>query len=167
MSGYLVTVRSSDVRRIVLNDGDTVLLHLRDADSLGTQTIYVEGLVSDGKRLELNGELSLLVGSNTAALDFPTNLKPSGTETVLIDVSQIKLDIVRNLSGEISNTVSFSGSIAVSRVFGGSREQMVIADAPSTLSASVFTMVSDWSEELISDLSEKTIDEMVYKEVGG
>lgn len=167
MSEYLVTVRSQDLQHVVLNDGDTVFFNWRDPSTLGAQTIYVEGLVSDGRMMELSGEVSFLVGTQSAGLDFPMNLIPAADEMITMDLAQIDLDVVRNLSGTIDTSISLTGSVTVSRVFDGSQEQMTIADAPSTLSASVFTVVSDWSESPISALSEKTIDEMVYKEVGG
>lgn len=167
MSNYLVTVRSEDLKRVVLNSGDIVSLSLLNPSSLGTQVIYIDGLVSDGRLTELSGEITFKIGTSSATLDFPMNLTPIDGETITLDAAQMNLEVIRNLSGELVQFVAFTGSVAVTRILNGSSEELSIADAPSTLSASVYTYVSDWSELTVSALMDKTIDEMVYKEVGG
>lgn len=164
MSGYKLTLRSEDTHRIVLQDGDTVRITLGD-DGKDVYGLYIEGLVSDGKTLYLNGETELWVRTESAALDFPTNLKPAGSNVVTLKTTSITMEVVRRLSGKVAQSVSFTGDVTVARVFSGADWSIGVGSSPCVLSASVFTYVSDWSEQTISALADRTIDNMVYKEV--
>lgn len=167
MSQYLVTLRSQDLQRITLNRGDTVVMSLQDPSVLGAYTLCIEGLVSVAQQTRLNGELSLMIDTQQATLHSLMTLTPTGVNTFMMDTAQINLSITRNLTGSTAYTVSCTGSAAVSRFLSGSTEQIELATTPAILSTSVFALVSDWSEVLIGDISEKIIDNLVYKEVGG
>lgn len=146
------------------SDGSSTV---RTGDPYGHDSIRMEftGLVSDGQLVDLSGGLTVYVGTEKAELNFPVNLKPNGEDIISIHQATMEMFVERNLSGEHSIGVGFNGDITVSRVLDGSANTIQVAAGAAVLSTAVLTVISDWSEWKLSDWTDKTLDELIYKEV--
>ena len=58
-----------------------------------------------------------------------------------------------------------SGYMSVRRTLSGGVSQASTDTAPARISAAVFTVVSDWTERTLAEMSEMALDELAYKEV--
>ena len=136
-------------------------------DPYGDDPIRMDfsGLVSDGQLVDLSGGLTVYVGTEKAELNFPVNLKPNGEDIISIHQATMEMFVERNLSGEHRIGVGFNGDITVSRVLDGSVNTIQVAAGAAALSTAVLTVISDWSEWKLSDWTDKTLDELIYKEV--
>lgn len=132
----------------------------------GSWPIVVDGLVSDGRILNIDGELMLLVSISDAALDVCLNLNPSSDEVISAANAPVSIEVSRSLTGEITQQVAFHGDVAVTRILDGAEETITMQVSSSVLSASEYAVVGDWTETILSDMEDMTIDALVYKEVG-
>lgn len=126
--------------------------------------VRLGGLTSGGRMLNLSGGVVLKALTSPAHLEAITCLH--GADSVVsLATGQSRLDVVRQLAAEIAAAVDFSGKITVERVLGGSESTLVLGSHPSTLSASVYAVLADWTDESLSALGPMTLDELIYKEV--
>lgn len=146
------------------SDGSSTV---RTGDPYGNDPIRMEftGLVSDGQLVDLSGGLTVYVGTEESELNFPVNLKPNGEDIISIHQAAMEMFVERNLSGEHRIGVGFNGDITVSRVLDGSANIIPVASGTAALSKAVLTVISDWSESTLADLSVQTLDELIYREV--
>ena len=163
--GYSTVILPQDGTYGVQAGNDTVST-IYDTAHDGPYLMQISGLVSDGQMVDVSGGFSLLVKTDRAELNYPVNLKPVAGDTISIAQVQVDMDVVRNLSGAIPIHVGFSAAITVSRVFAGSDNQINVLTDSADLSASVLALLSDWTEFKLSEISDMTLDQLVYKEVG-
>lgn len=146
--------------------GNDTVSTIYDTAHDGPYLMQISGLVSDGQMVDIAGGFALKVTTDKAELNYPVNLKPVAGDTISISQAQVDMDVVRNLSGAIPIHVGFSAAITVSRMFAGSDNQINVLTDSADLSASVLALISDWTEFKLSEISDMTLDQLAYKEVG-
>ena len=166
MNSYLVTIQSDALRHIILSPGSKVRLSISDPQSQKAAKIHLSAIVSDHESMALSGTLRLFsIGTSGADVDTFANLYPDCHGTLQLSTVAVDMEVIRNLSGELRNTISFTGFMTVRKNFDGATNRFHFTTSGAVLSTSVFTVISDWSEKTLGEVSKLTLDEMIYKEV--
>lgn len=153
------------VCEVILFDGCRLDLNVQDPACSGKYEMPLKGLVSDGQLIDFAGALAVAASTGTAELNFPVNLKTGAATKISAATTEIDLRVLRQLSGRQVLRLSLSGPITVYRALDGG-EAVVVADTSAAqISAAVLTVLSDWTEQTLTQMSEKTLDELIYKEV--
>lgn len=127
--------------------------------------LICDGLVSDMQLVNVTGRIDLSIGTAPAEADIAFLLKPTQDQCLYIATTQTDVDVVRNLAQEVVIKTGFSGLVTVERVFSGTQSGVSVATAPGILSGSVYAMVSEWVDQSLLDLSDMSLDDLIYKEV--
>lgn len=159
-----VTIPPAGVYRIRLDTGQDSSSRVTIPQSNIYQLIC-DGLVSDKQLVNLTGRLDVLVDSVQADVDASFVLKPVHEDALYLATTQTDMEVVRNLATELMLQAGFSGNVTVEYALNGAEDCVDISTLPSTLSGSVYALVSEWTESLLSDLEDMSLDELIYKEV--
>lgn len=127
--------------------------------------LLCDGLVSDKQLVDLTGMVQIAVGTVGAKAEAELVLQPVHSDALYIATAQTDLEVVRNLVSELLVKVGFTGDITVERILDGSENSIGVSTLPGVLSGSVYAFVSEWTESLMSELENMSLDELIYKEV--
>nr|DAJ59168.1 MAG TPA: hypothetical protein [Caudoviricetes sp.] len=150
--------------RLVLNQGEQIGLTVRDTQG-DAFALHLDGLVSDKQVIDLAGSFVFEVLTDAASLNFPVNLKTNSDPILELESGAVDLVLVRNLSGQETLEVSAVGSMTVHKVLDGGEAFVSAGTTAAKISAAVFTVIADWTEHTLAEMTEKTLDELAYKEV--
>lgn len=150
---YRVVLSSQyDNERITIPQGDIYQL-------------ICDGLVSDMQLVDVTGRIDLSIGTAPAETEIALLIKPAQVQGLYVATTETDLDVVRNLAYEMVIKAGFDGMVTVERVLSGTENSLSVATAPGVLSGSVYAMVSEWSERSLLELSDMSLDDLIYKEV--
>lgn len=150
---------------VILADGCRLDLNVQDPAYSRKYEMPLKGLVSDGQLIDFAGALAVSVSTGSAELNFPVNLKTGAATKISAATAEIDLRVLRQLSGRQVLRLSLSGPITVCRALDGGEAAVAADTSTAQISAAVLTVLSDWTEQTLTQMSEKTLDELIYREV--
>lgn len=150
---------------VILSDGCRLDLNVQDPAYSGKYEMPLKGLVSDGQLIDFAGALAVAASTGSAELNFPVNLKTGAAAKIGAATAEVDLRVLRQLSGRQVLRLSLSGPITVYRALGGGEVAVSAGTSTAPISAAVLTVLSDWTEQTLTQMSEKTLDELIYREV--
>lgn len=150
---------------LILSDGEHLSIRVRDAGHSSLYDIPLGGLVSDGQLIDFTGTLALAAATTAAELNFPVNLKTGGGVKISTATDAVDLRVLRELFGKERLRVSLTGSVFVSKALDGEESVISVGTESTPISAAVLAVLSDWTEHTIAQMTEQTLDELIYKEV--
>lgn len=159
-----VTIPSGEVYRISLNEapGDAARVTIPAGECF---RLICEGLVSDKQTIQLTGWVKAGVSTVSAETDVTTLLHPANALSLYVATERTELNVVRELASELALHAGWTGGVTVERVFAGTDAHIGAATRPGVLSGSVYAMMAEWTDNLLSELETMSLDDMIYKEV--
>lgn len=148
------------------NNGDAVSLIVGNEDGSDV-VLRVEGLVSDNSIVLLYGSCGMEILCSSADFERFYNLHISESGSILEMVSDsARLTMRIFLSGNLHVDMSDHTHMTVAKNMRSNESILRIETHQITLTAVVLAVVSVWSDSLMSDLADVTMQDMIYTEVG-
>lgn len=159
-----ILIPAGGIYRVLLDNVQSAA-HRVTVPASSVYQVICDGLVSDKQLVNLTGRVGITVSTSVSQVAAELVLQPAQSDALYIVTSKTDLEVVRELASELLIKAGSTGDITVERVLDGSENSIGISTLSGVLSGSVYTLVSEWTEDLLSELESMSLDEMIYKEV--
>lgn len=151
---------------ITWNTGETVSLTARGCEGEDIR-LHISGLVSDNSLVFISGDFGMEILCSSAELERFYNLRIPDCGSI-IDVTSASSTLTLRIfmNGHQMADICDDSHMIVAKTMRSGGSSLRIATNPLTLTAVILSLVSDWSDSLMSDLADISMQDMIYTEVG-
>lgn len=123
--------------------------------------VVINGLV---RNFSFSGDNKLYLETESGDLICFQNIAARKTDIIISSDVLHSPALLRSLAEEFNIDINVVASLSTTIPINGSTTALELRSATSGLSIGIVAVISDWSDSLMGDLENKTLEELIYME---